>query len=245
MFKALWKLLFPSFTAKSTTTVRYAFPILVLTALLAGSSSGLFETGSYVSIISSSATVKESEHFTLTIKANAQTPVNAIDITIDYPSEKMRIDSVDVGTSVISFWAEEPYAKNGHIYLRGGMYKRGFMGEHTIATVRATALTSGMTQISTKETTFIAGDGMGTEVHLTKTGKEDTQIIIIPADGSLAGKASITILTDLDGDGKVDLRDISAFMGAWFTRKSTFDFDGDGRMTFKDFSILLSDSFLK
>jgi hypothetical protein len=69
--------------------------------------------------------------------------------------------------------------------------------------------------------------------------------IIASEDGKLTGTAEVSIVTDLDGDGEVSLKDISAFMAAWLTRASTFDFNGDGRMTFKDFSILLSDSFFK
>ena len=64
-------------------------------------------------------------------------------------------------------------------------------------------------------------------------------------DGVLSAEATISIITDMDGDGKVDLKDISTFMAAWFTKAKTYDFDGDGRMTFRDFSIILADSFTR
>ena len=55
----------------------------------------------------------------------------------------------------------------------------------------------------------------------------------------------IKIISDIDGDGTVTLKDVSIFMAAWRNQDVIFDFNGDGKMTFRDFGIILSDSFFK
>ena len=62
---------------------------------------------------------------------------------------------------------------------------------------------------------------------------------------SIGVNVAIKIITDIDGDGKVSLKDISAFMAAWANKDVSYDFNGDGKMTFRDFSIILADFFFK
>lgn len=245
MIQKLWKILFPSYASRKGRTVRYAFPIVVLATLFASLASVVTQDTSFITIETSPSTVAEGELFYIEVKATAHTAVNAVDIVLSYPEDKMSIDNIDTGTSVITLWTEEPYAKDGKIYLRGGTFKRGFIGEHTIARVHAKALTSGIAQVTTSDVTFVAGDGKGTEVDVSDVDSDDSEVSITTQDGALIATAEVTIVTDLDGNGSVDLRDVSAFMAAWFTKGKTFDFNGDGKMTFKDFSILLADSFFK
>lgn len=226
-------------------TVRYAFPLFVVSAIIASLASVVTQDTSYISITITPERVLEGEQFFVEVKVNAHIPINAVDLVIDYPEQKMTVTGIDTGTSVITLWTQEPYAKDGKVYLRGGVFKKGFLGEHTIARIRAEAIQSGIAQMTTENATLIAGDGKGTEVDIENTGSSETKMYITTADALIEGEATLSIITDLDGDGSVDLSDISAFMAAWFTRGQTFDFDNDGRMTFRDFSILLADSFNK
>ncbi len=245
MLKHLWKILFPTCTKREQRTVRYAFHTVLLSALIMSLASVMSQDVSYVTVKAVPAEVSQGDQFYIDITATAHTPVNAVDITLEYPESQMKIDAIDTGTSVITLWTEEPYARDGSIYLSGGTFRRGFLGEHTIARVRATALQTGTAFVTTDTAQFVAGDGLGTNVPVT-SGTDEARIYITASeDGVLTGEAKVSIVTDIDGDGEVSLKDISAFMAAWLTRANTFDFNGDGRMTFKDFSILLSDSFSK
>lgn len=226
-------------------TVRYAFPLFFISAIIASLAAVATQDSSYVSITTTSNKVTEGEQFYIDVKVTAHIPVNAVDLMLEYPESQMSIEGIDTGVSVITLWTEEPYAKDGHVYLRGGVFKKGFLGEHIIARIRARAVQPGIAQVTTKEATLIAGDGKGTEVTVENSSTNETRMYISAEDGTLEGTASLAIITDIDGDGSVGLADISAFMAAWFTRSKTFDFDSDGRMTFKDFSILLADSFNK
>lgn len=246
MWSWISRILYPTYyRSKERKTVHYAFPIIAVTALFTGLASVTTHSGSYITIETTPSTVKEGETFMIDVSVYAHTAINAVDITVEYPSSQMKIDGIDTGTSVLTLWPIEPYAEDGVVYLRGGVVRRGFLGEHTIARIRARATESGLAQVSLGDASLIAGDGLGTEVKVERVSESQTKIMVNAIDGLLSGRASVAIVTDIDGDGFVDLSDISAFMGAWLTRGKVYDFNNDGRMTFRDFSILLSDSFFK
>lgn len=243
MLRELWELLFRRPNKRKFKTVTYAFPLVFVTVLFAGLAAVITGNQSYVSITSDSKVVARDQEFFITVKVTAHVPVNAVDLVIAYPESKMIVDSIDTGTSVITLWTEEPYAKNGNIYLRGGTFRKGFVGEHTIARIRVHATEAGEARLSLKSTELIAGDGQGTEVQASKADENNTVVFVYGEDGLISGEVEITFVTDIDGNGSIDLADISAFMAAWFIKDKIYDFDGDGRMTFRDFSILLADSF--
>jgi len=210
--------------------------------LLLSAAAVITQEQSYITI-ETPTTVKEGQTFFMTVTATANVAVNAIDVVIEYPDTQIEITSIDTGTSVITLWTEDPYFEAGKIYLRGGTFGQGFIGEHDIARIRAVAIESGTAYVITNSVKFIAGDGEGTEVAVGDKNTEKTKIYITNTDGSLVGTASVKIVTDVDGDGDVDITDISSFMASWFNRDTFFDFNGDGKMNFRDFSILLADSF--
>ena len=95
---------------------------------------------------------------------------------------------------------------------------------------------------------LLAGDGQGTPVSVSETSDSKLSLYVYdenedPEDIGVA--VEVNLLTDLDGDGKVSLRDISAFMSAWASKSENFDFNRDGRMTFSDFSIILASFFFQ
>ncbi len=246
MWSWLSRILYPTYyRSRERRTVKYAFPLMAVTALFTGLAAVVTQNASYITIETQPATIEEGNTFMIEVKAYAHTPVNAVDITLTYPESQMKIEGIDKGTSVITLWAQEPYAEKGKVYLRGGVFQKGFLGEHTIARIRARATQSGLAYVDVDSVSLIAGDGTGNEVKIEKVSESKTKITVINTEGSLKSSVSVAIVTDLDGNGDVDLSDISAFMSAWLTRAKVYDFNSDGRMTIRDFSILLADSFFK
>lgn len=246
MWSWLSRILYPTYyRSRERKTVQYAFPLIAVTALFTGLAAVVTQDASYITIETQPSTVAEGDTFLIEVKAYAHTPVNAVDITLSYPESQMKVEGIDKGTSVISLWAQEPYAEKGKVYLRGGVFQKGFLGEHTIARIRARATQSGLAYVDVDSASLIAGDGTGNEVKVEKVSESKTKITVMNAEGALKSSVSVAIVTDLDGSGEVDLSDISNFMSAWFTRAKVYDFNNDGRMTIRDFSILLADSFFK
>lgn len=228
------------------STVHFAFPIVVIATIFAGLATVISDSSSYVTISTPVTSTVRDQEFFITVSVTAHVPINAIDLNITYSEDTLEIISVDTGRSVITLWTETPYARDGKIYLTGGTFRKGFLGEHEVARIKVRAKEAGDARLFVSNSQFIAGDGQGTVVSSAKTGgNNEVKIAIMGDSGVVTGEATISIITDTNGDGKVDIRDISVFMTAWFTRGSTYDFNHDGKMTFSDFSILLADSFFK
>lgn len=254
--REILKKIFWPYRRHKSRTVRYAFPLMFMMAAFLGANVIDSETKSFIEIESSTQSVREGQMFKIHIYASAHTPVNAVDIELTFPTEQVEITGVDTGESVITLWTEEPFVLDNTVVLRGGTFRKGFLGRHLIGTVNARANETGIAYFEVSNSTFLAGDGSGSEVAVTKSGEESTQLYIANADGvllvpssgsdtGLEAKVTLRIVTDIDGDGDVTLGDVSRFMAAWNLRNEVFDFNGDGKMTFRDFAIILADAFLK
>lgn len=227
-------------------TVRLAFPLVAFSVLFFGAASILSTTESYVILEPSTNTIKEGEQFSIDVLIYAHEPVNAIDLAIAYPNAQAEITGIDAGQSVITLWTRDPYFKDNTVYLQGGTYRRGFIGEHFVARIDAVAKKSGVANIEAENIRLLAGDGSGSEVSVGNEEGNSVQIRITNEAGEVAGEIKvIRILTDIDGDGEVSMNDVLSFMDAWRNQQVIYDFSGDGKMSFRDFAIILSDSFFK
>lgn len=132
-----------------------------------------------------------------------------------YPESQIEVLGIDKGESVITLWTEEPNVKDGSVILRGGTYKRGFVGEHKIASIAVKAKTAGSAQFIAGNVQLLAGDGKGTTVSTDTTRANIlTKIFEVgqKPTTTLEGSAGFIVVTDVDGDGTVSLTDISSFM---------------------------------
>lgn len=230
----------------STTTVRYMFPLILgMFAIL--TASVISSDKSYIKLVPSKTTVMSGESFYIDVFVNAHVPVNAIDVSIDFSSDKVEISGIDTGNSVLTIWTKEPKIENKTIRFSGGTFKRGFIGEHLIGTINVKAKYSGQTEFLVSSASLLAGDGQGSPVIVDKsnsTAKTSFYIYDQNEDPTkITANLKVVINADIDGDGNVSLRDISTFMANWSSKTTTYDFNSDGKMNFIDFSIILAKSF--
>ncbi len=254
LFKKILYFFCASCRPNRSSTVRYAFPLVFTLAAFLGAAVIVTDNKSFIHLESSVASVNAGESFQIEIYVSAHVPVNAVDITLEFPKNQIKVTSIDKGESVLTLWTQEPRVENNKVYLTGGTFRRGFIGDHLIATINARAIQSGLAKFSVDNVSLLAGDGSGSKVSVTKNDKESATLYITNADGTktqgteavgVQGVTSVVIITDIDGDGQVTLADISRFMSAWNTKTITYDFNGDGAMSFRDFGIILADSFLR
>lgn len=229
-------------------TIRFMFPALIMFAAIFGAAAVSTSQQSYIRLESTESTIEAGKRFTLNVYANAHVPVNAVDVTLKFDPKAVKVMEVDRGQSVLTIWTQDPIIQENSVILRGGTFKRGFIGEHKIASIDLLALSTGQSSLSATNVVLLAGDGKGTPVTVGQNDKSSVNLYIYDENTSLESigvNVAIKIITDIDGDGKVSLKDISAFMAAWANKDVSYDFNGDGKMTFRDFSIILADFFFK
>lgn len=227
-------------------TVRFMFPAVISFAAILSAAVIMSSDVSYVRLQSSETAVEAGNRFKIDVYANANVPVNAVDITLQFDPKVVDVLGVDRGQSVLTIWTEDPIIKDGKVVLRGGTYRRGFVGEHLIASVSLKAKVTGQSDFTATDVVLLAGDGKGSPVAVSQVSNSTVSLYIYDENTSLDSigvNVAVKIVTDIDSDGKVTLKDISSFMAAWNDKKSLYDFNSDGKMTFRDFSILLADFF--
>lgn len=242
--RATWKRLTTG--TRRSVTVRYMFPAFALFAAILGASAVVGPDESYIRLEASDTTVEAGDRFTMHIYANAHVPVNAVDITLRFDEELVEVLEVDRGQSVLTIWTEDPIVESDRIILRGGTFRRGFLGEHKIASIDLRASETGQSRFSVSDVVLLAGDGSGTAVRVSE-GPDPTVSLFVYDENtdpsSIGVDVEVRVVTDINGDGNVTLQDVSAFMAAWNSRDTVYDFNNDGQMTFRDFSIILAALF--
>jgi hypothetical protein len=231
---------------KPQGTVRYMFSAAFGITILLAAATITSTDVSYVRLEASKTTIENGESFSLDVYAFAHVPVNAVDITLRFDENAVEVLGVNKGQSVLTIWTQEPIIEADKVVLRGGTFRRGFLNEHRIATINLRARNTGQSTLSAADVMLLAGDGTGSSVSVAESLDSNVSLYIYDENidpGSIGADIKVSIVTDIDGDGKVTLKDISVFMAAWAKKTKIFDFNGDGRMTLRDFSIILADFF--
>jgi hypothetical protein len=232
------------------TTIHSMFPLVAVTFGIIGATY-IAGGSSYVILTPTPSYVEAGDEVLIKVEAVAHAPVNTVDIEVAFPQGALKPTSIDTGGSVITLWTTEPRIDGSKVTFRGGVFRKGFIGRHTIATIRAKATEEGSADVLVRNSVFLAGDGKGTPLSIDSQSNQKAAINITARGArqgqgnTLSGKVDVVAITDVDGDSDVDLSDIQAFMKAWQQGGKMYDFTGDGKMTFRDFAVLLSDSFFK
>ena len=219
---------------------------IVSVAALLGAAAITSTEASYVRLGISDTTIEAGSRFTVDVYAYAHVPVNAVDITLRFDGDTVEVLEVDRGQSVLTIWTEDPVVEHDQVVLSGGTFRRGFLEEHKIASIDLRATQTGQSSFEATDVVLLAGDGSGSSVT-TATVLDSTVSLYVYDENtdpdSIGVAVTVDVASDIDGDGEVTLRDISAFMSAWHDKGTLYDFNGDGRMTFRDFSIILANFF--
>lgn len=222
-------------------TIRHTFSLATVAVMSLVAMALVSSQTSSIRLATPERTVAAGETFFVDVYVDAKESVNAVDLTISVPTNHVEVTGITTGQSVISIWTEDPRVEDNQVILRGGTFRRGFIGEHLIARLEVEAQVAGRAEFAVGEHTLLAGDGAGTEIAGTDAS---TRVAVTVGEaGQLAADLAMNFRTDIDGDGSVNLGDVQRFMQAWGSNETRYDFNNDGRINFTDFAIILADSF--
>jgi hypothetical protein len=200
-----------------------------------------------------SGVMHEGETLTVRIVVSAEVPVNVFKGELQFDHTKLRVESIDYNTSIADLWAEKPWYENGDgtiNFIGGTTREGGFLGTGDLMTITFVSTGLGPAVMSIIEARILAHDGLGTDVPLT----EPIDALFTVDENRLAGEtiaqpapspSAIAVIregaqTDLSGDGKQGIADLSIFMVGMVTGDTELDFSGDGKVNLSDLSILMS-----
>ena len=155
--------------------------------------------------------------------------INAVEGNVTYSSDTVEIIDISTADSIIKYWVREPRFSNASstVSFSGVVLSPGFMGSAgNIITLSFKAKRAGKTSIDITDAQVLANDGLGTNI-LTD---------VVP--GTLVVKDKQTQKLDINGNGKVDLSDVSILISYWGTDNAQSDLSGDGIVNLKDLSML-------
>lgn len=170
--------------------------------------------------------------FFVDVMATSDMPINAAEITVSFPTDKMEASDVSQDGSILDLWVQEPGYSNtaGTVDWSGGTVKSGgFTGTGKLVNIAFTAKKPGVGTLAFDTGLFAAHDGKGTTLFPVKNSLLYT---IRPKT-----KPS----PDLNSDGLVNFMDISTWIAAYFrSYNPEYDLNADGKISTSDLSIFLS-----
>lgn len=198
-------------------------------------------------------TVLLNEPFAIEVRVRSVVPVNVFAGELVFDSEVLQVTSIDYNVSVADLWAERPWFSDGDgtlNFVGGSLQEGGFMGEEGLITVHFRPVREGSGRLALRDAHILRHDGLGSEVALG-TPIENVVIVSGPeaTEGDLIARvdkgSEFTVLTsppstDLNGDGRQTIADVSIFMLNIAGNDPRYDFNQDGRVNTTDLNLLLS-----
>lgn len=200
-----------------------------------------------------SKAVTPGEDFVVEIIVESSVPVNVFAGELTFDSNTLRVESIDYNTSIADLWAEEPWYSNGDgtLSFAGGTTRGGgFTGTDSLIKVTFNAHTEGVGSLAITDAQILQHDGLGSEAQLAKPIDALFTVEAMPerAQENLVARSVVPSAyavvktppsTDLNGDGKQSIADVSILMINMGSKDPRFDFNLDGKVNLKDFNILL------
>lgn len=191
------------------------------------------------------------EVFAVTVLVEADTPVNVFRGEIEFNADYLEVESINYNNSVADLWVVEPWHSNGEgtINFAGGSTKSGgFIGEDTLLEISFKTKQVGNARVTFDSVEILKYDGLGTSANVAESldavfaiSDELNEKVVTDKRGN---KAKLYVMpdtfpTDLNGDGKQSIADLSMFMSDLSGKNPRSDFNGDGSVSLADLSILL------
>lgn len=160
--------------------IRIPYTILIIVLFLSFGQIPVVSAADSAAIRLSVDHVVSNSEFKMRIAASSKAPINAFDIELAYPQERLDFLRASTESSIVSVWQYLPKDVQGNVIrLTGGM-TQPFSGEDgEIITLIFFAREAGAAEFIFKRTEFAVADGKGTAVSVPETS---SQIVIAESD---------------------------------------------------------------
>ncbi len=114
----------------------------------------------------SSGTYSTGRNFTVSIRVESSSSMNAASGVAIFPSDKLEILSVSKTGSIFNLWVQEPSFSNrdGNVRFEGIVLNPGFVGDGKLLSVTFRAKSSGEGGLNFSSGSVLANDGLGTNI---------------------------------------------------------------------------------
>lgn len=212
------------------------------------------ETGNRIYISPSEGLLTIGETFEVTIKVDADIPVNVFSGLVTFNNQTLLVEKINYNTSIADLWAVEPWYSNGDgtLEFAGGTTRPGgFIGSGDLITITFKTLGEGEAALMLDNARILQHDGLGTDVELVDNpidalftiapeALEEITIVKEPVQKSFVKVVTAIPSTDLNHDGKQNFPDMSIFMTYLPKQDLRADFNLDGKVNLADLSILMN-----
>lgn len=151
--------------------------IILIFSLMIGTSASAGGASLYLSSAGDSLGVGETVYMDVKINTGGFS-INAAQVNISYPGDKLKITNVFKDGSIFSLWPDEPYFSNseGKLYFSGGVPHPGFSGNNgQILRIQFEAKEEGEAILAFGKSQILADDGNGTNIF--SRGFDETYVI--------------------------------------------------------------------
>jgi hypothetical protein len=176
-----------------------------------------------------SKVVKVGEIIRAAVEVDSANPINVVAATVKLPSGMADMEESSQADTIVNLWIRKPSwsIENGTLEFGGGIRQEGgYAGSGKILNMAFKTVKSGRLLLEFASATVLAHDGKGSELLGEKKGA--VFYVIGNNDPS----------PDLDGDGKLGMGDVAAFMVKLARNDKAADFNRDGKVTWSDLSVL-------
>ena len=152
---------------------RHNHPLIILAALIIGAVFGfsglIYAQGSKIFITPNTGSFSADSTFDVSVFVDTNgSAINAVDVRIKFPPDKLQVINPSAGTSFVSLWLQQPTFSNkdGTVSFVGGVPEKGIKtsaGLVSTITFRARAPGRAVVEI-TDRSAILAADGKGTNI---------------------------------------------------------------------------------
>lgn len=201
-----------------------------------------FPAAMYITPVTASVEKGDTQSFNIEVESTVQ--VNSFAGEIIFDTEKFAVVDISYNTEVANLWVTEPWynrAENSIYFAGGTTQSGGFIGRDSLITVTLQAIQAGEASFSLHNARILAHDGLGRDVPLTTPLDALFIVDVTPYTVPISDPLNNFVVVveelpplDINQDGELDFRDISAILFSIGTNEARYDFTADGKVSWAD-----------